>query len=161
MQMDETTGVWTFDGLYAAATVPGEFTLRFSNHWTASVDQIIKVTLGVKGYKLVAVLPDSFGTYAAALMTTFEDFTVKVVDGGGNDMGSADRFSDSFLYADSPIARTLTFSSDTLELTGDATKQTADGTVLVDALSCFEPKVRMASRAIPTFEFRGRLILTC
>jgi hypothetical protein len=60
VQLDETTGTWTFDSLYAAATTATEYTLRFSNHWIASVDQIIEVTLGVKGHALVIVLPDDF-----------------------------------------------------------------------------------------------------
>ena len=41
---------------------------------------------------------------------------VKVVDTGGNDMGSADRFSSS--HASSAVARMLAFTSYTLELTG-------------------------------------------
>lgn len=109
-----------------------------------------QVTLGVKGYKLMTVLPNSFGTYTSARTISFARTSPsRFVDGGGNDMGSADRFSDSCTLG----LRTILTSSDTLELTGDVTKQTADGTVPVDALSCFEPKVRAASCHIPTFEF--------
>ena len=53
VQLSDTTGTWTFDSLYAEATTTTEYTLRFSNHWLASVDQIIEVTLGVTGYALV------------------------------------------------------------------------------------------------------------
>ena len=142
VQLSDTTGTWTFDSLYAEATTTTEYTLRFSNHWLASVDQIIEVTLGVTGYALVIVLPDDFaGTYTSAQTVALESMTVKVVDAGGNDMGSADRFSSS--HASSTVARMLAFTSDTLELTG-ATATTTNGVVQVNALSLVEPKVRTA-----------------
>lgn len=100
------------------------------------------MTLGVKGHALVIVLPDDFaGTYTSAQTVALESMTVKVVDAGGNDMGSADRFSSS--HASSTVARMLTFTSDTLELTG-ATATTTNGVVQVGALSLVEPKVRTA-----------------
>ena len=142
VKLSETTGTWTFDSLYAAPTSTTEYTLRFSNHWLTSVDQIIEVTLGVKGYALVIVLPDDFaGTYTSSQTIVLESMIVKVVDAGGNDMGSADRFSSS--HASSTVARMLAFTSDTLELTG-ATATTTNGVVQVNALSLVEPKVRTA-----------------
>ena len=100
------------------------------------------MTLGVKGYALVIVLPDDFaGTYTSSQTIVLESMIVKVVDAGGNDMGSADRFSSS--HASSAVARMLAFTSDTLELTG-ATATTTNGVVQVNALSLVEPKVRTA-----------------
>ena len=161
VQLSDTTGTWTFDSLYAEATTTTEYTLRFSNHWLASVDQIIEVTLGVTGYALVIVLPDDFaGTYTSAQTVALESMTVKVVDAGGNDMGSADRFSSS--HASSAVARMLAFTSDTLELTG-ATATTTNGVVHVNALSLVEPKVRTARThpvSLSNFEFRRSIQLT-
>ena len=60
-------GTWTFDSLNAASISTIEYTLRFSNHWLTSVDQIIEVRLDVKGYSLVLELPDDFaGTYTSS-----------------------------------------------------------------------------------------------
>ena len=161
VQLSDITGTWTFDSLYAEATTTTEYTLRFSNHWLASVDQIIEVTLGVTGYALVIVLPDDFaGTYTSAQTVALESMTVKVVDAGGNDMGSADRFSSS--HASSTVARMLAFTSDTLEFTG-ATSTTTNGVVQVDALSLVEPKVSTARThpvSLSDFEFRRSIQLT-
>jgi hypothetical protein len=83
VEIDETTGTWTFDSLYAATAAPNEYTLRFSNHWLAYVDQIIRVTQGVIGYKLMIVIPDiSAETYALKQSITFASSNVNVVDAG-------------------------------------------------------------------------------
>ena len=106
----DTTGTWTFatasKPIYATSPLIGEYTLRFSSDGLLSVDQIVRVTLGLKGYQLRANLPSSFGPFQSSSVVTFKTFTIQVLDGGGNFM-SSDRFNASDT---SPVFRTIALS---------------------------------------------------
>jgi hypothetical protein len=107
----DATGTWTFateaKPLYATTPTIGEYTLRFSSDGLQSVDQIIKVTLGKKGYQLYAKLPANFGPYPSTSIVNFNTFTIQVLDGGGNFMSTADRFLATDVLT---VTRTISFS---------------------------------------------------
>ena len=107
----DLTGTWTFANshkvLNAASPGIGEYTLRFSSDGLQPVDQIVHVTLGTKGYRLNATLPSNFGPYPSSGIVNFDTFTVKVLDGGGNFLGTADRFNASF---NATVTRTIIFT---------------------------------------------------
>ena len=105
------TGTWKFadpsNPIYAVSPLIGEYTLRFSALGFDSVDQIISVTLGYRGYQLAANLPADFGPFPAASLVNFDNFTVRVLDGGGNFMGTSDRFAVSDAHT---VARQIKFT---------------------------------------------------
>lgn len=107
----DTTGIWIFatesKPLYATTPSIGEYTMRFSSDGLQSVDQIVRVTLGTKGYQLYASLPANFGPYPSASVVNFNMFTIQVLDGGGNFMNFSDRFNTSDI---APVNRTISFS---------------------------------------------------
>lgn len=107
----DITGTWTFatesKPLYATTPSIGEYTLRFSSDGLQSVDQIVRVTLGTKGYQLYASLPANFGPYTSASVVHLNTFAIQVLDGGGNLMNSSDSFNTSDI---APVNRTITFS---------------------------------------------------
>ena len=147
--MDLATGTWTFasdeNPLHAISPLLGEYTLRFSHEALQSVDQVIEITLGTKGYQLAANLPANFGPYPSAEVVTFDVFDVQVIDGGRNPLGVYDRFNASFPSA---VERRFTLSSSTLVLSGTTTLTTVDGEVAVSDLSCIAPSVSVVDRAL-------------
>ena len=119
----DTTGTWTFataaKPIYATTPLIGEYTLRFSSDGLLSVDQIVRVTLGRKGYQLRANLPTSFGPFQSSGVVTFNTFTIQVLDGGGNFMSTADRFNASDT---SPVIRTIALSCECVNAASEATE---------------------------------------